>query len=146
MKFHRLNYYKAAPDVAKALLDMENALAASRIEKPLQDLVKIRVSQINGCAFCVNLHTREASKAGESVRRLFALGTWEETTFFNERERAALKWAETLTLVAERRAPEQVYNEVAAHFSEREMVELTFAITTINAWNRFGIGFAAHPE
>ncbi|MBM7060601.1 carboxymuconolactone decarboxylase family protein [Pseudomonas sp. UL073] len=141
----RLRYAEAAPHAFKAMLGLEKALGESSLEKSLHELVKIRASQLNGCAYCIDLHTADALKLGETPRRIFALNAWEETPFFTERERAALLWTETLTLVAERHAPEAIYREVAAQFNERELAELTFAIAAINAWNRFGVGFAMQP-
>ncbi|MCY1282237.1 alkylhydroperoxidase AhpD family core domain protein [compost metagenome] len=146
MSTQRLKYAEAAPHTFKAMLGLEKALGESALESSLRELVKIRASQINGCAYCIDMHTADALKGGESARRLFALDAWHETPFFSERERAALLWTETLTLLASRGVPENVYREVAAQFNERELAELTLAIATINAWNRFGVGFAMQPE
>ena len=121
-------------------------MGVSSLDKSLHELIKIRASQLNACAYCIDLHTRDAIKLGETPRRIFALSAWHETPFFTGRERAALLWTETLTLLAEKGAPEAIYNQVAEHFSERELSDLTFAIATINAWNRFGVGFAMQPE
>ncbi len=107
--------------------------------------MRIRASQINGCAYCVDLHSTDATKAGESMRRLMAIAHWKDTPFFDERERAALLWTETLTLVASRHAPDAVYQEVAAQFDATQLSERSFVIVTINAWNRFGVGFAMQP-
>lgn len=142
----RINYYQAAPNAMKALMAVEQAVAASVLPAALRELVRIRASQINGCAYCVDYHSSDALKAGESARRLLALNTWRETPFFDARERAALLWTETLTEVATRGAPDDIYREVAAQFSEQEMAELTFVIAAINAWNRFGVGFAKQPQ
>lgn len=142
----RINYYQAAPNAMKAMLGLERAVAESLLPAPLRELVKIRASQINGCAYCIDMHSRDALKGGEEVRRLLALPAWRETPFFDARERAALLWTETLTQVATHGAPEAVYREVAAQFSEQEMSELSFVIAVINAWNRFGVGFAMQPE
>lgn len=142
----RIPYAEVAPQMFKAMLGLERALGDTLLEPSLRELVKIRASQINGCAYCIDLHSAEAIKAGETARRLLVLSVWEETPFFSPRERAALLWTETLTLVAERHAPEAIYQQVAEQFSERELAELTFAIATINAWNRFGVGFARQPE
>ncbi|MEN0107436.1 MAG: carboxymuconolactone decarboxylase family protein [Pseudomonas sp.] len=141
----RMKYAEVAPHAFKAMLGLEKALGESALEKSLHELVKIRASQLNGCAYCIDMHTADALKLGETPRRIFALSAWHETPFFSERERAALLWTETLTLQAERGAPDAIYNEVAEHFSDRELVDLTFAIATINAWNRFGVGFAMQP-
>ena len=145
MSTARVNYAEVAPHAFKAMLGLEKALGESQLEKSLHELVKIRASQLNGCAYCIDMHTVDAIKLGETPRRIFALSAWHETPFFSERERAALLWTETLTLLAERGAPDDVYSQVAEHFSDREMADLTFAIATINAWNRFGVGFAMQP-
>lgn len=145
MSTPRVNYAEVAPHAFKAMLGLEKALGESQLEKSLHELVKIRASQLNGCAYCIDMHTADAIKLGETPRRIFALSAWHETPFFSERERAALLWTETLTLLAERGAPDDVYSQVAEHFSDREMADLTFAIATINAWNRFGVGFAMQP-
>lgn len=142
----RVNYAHVAPHVFKALLSLEKAMGESSLEKSLYELIKIRASQLNACAYCVDMHSRDAIKLGETPRRIFALSAWHETPFFTGRERAALLWTETLTLLAEKGAPEAIYNQVAKHFNERELADLTFAIATINAWNRFGVGFAMQPE
>jgi len=146
MSTQRIYYRAVAPHTFKAMLGLEQALGETLLERSLHELVKIRASQLNGCAYCVDLHSADALRAGETARRIFALPTWEETPFFSARERAALAWTETLTLVAERHAPDELYKEVAEHFGERELAELTFAIATINAWNRLGVGFALQPE
>lgn len=142
----RINYYQAAPNAMKAMMAMEKAVAESVLPAPLRELVRIRASQINGCAYCVDHHAGDALKAGDSARRLLALTTWRETPFFDERERAALLWTETLTEVATHRAPDEIYRQVAAQFNAQELAELTFVIAAINAWNRFGVGFARQPE
>lgn len=146
MSSKRLNYYQAAPQAMKAMLGLEKAAAESVLPRFLRELVRIRASQINGCAYCVDMHTNDAAEEGESLRRLMAVSTWKETPFFDERERAALLWTETLTLVATRHAPDEIYEQVAAVFSTQELAELTFVIAAINAWNRFGVGFAMQPE
>lgn len=146
MSSKRLNYYQAAPQAMKAMLGLEKAAAESVLPRFLRELVRIRASQINGCAYCVDMHTNDAAEEGESLRRLMAVSTWKETPFFDERERAALLWTETLTLVATRHAPDEIYEQVAAVFSTQELAELTFVIAAINAWNRFGVGFAMQSE
>ncbi|MNF44480.1 Carboxymuconolactone decarboxylase family protein [compost metagenome] len=146
MSSKRLNYYQAAPQAMKAMIGLEKAASESILPGSLRELVRIRASQINGCAYCIDTHTADATKAGESVRRLMAVSAWKETPFFDERERAALLWTETLTLVAATHAPDEVYAEVAAVFNDQELAELTFVIAAINAWNRFGVGFAMQPE
>ena len=139
----RIDYFKAAPTVIKAMMGLERAASESVLPLSLRELVKIRASQINGCAYCIDMHSKDALKHGEDVRRLLALSAWRETPFFDERERAALLWTETLTELPKHGAPDEVYSAVAAQFSEQELTELTFVIGVINAWNRFGVGFAA---
>lgn len=146
MSSNRINYYQAAPGAMKAMLGLEKAISESVLPAPLIELVRLRASQINGCAYCVDMHANDAAKAGESQRRLMTLSVWKETPFFTDQERAALLWTETLTLVASSHAPDEIYQEVSAHFSAQELAELTFVIATINAWNRFGVGFGMQPE
>jgi AhpD family alkylhydroperoxidase len=137
----RINPYTAAPDTLKAWLDFSNQVAASGLEKPLLELVKIRASQINGCANCLNMHTYEARQAGETEQRIAVLAAWQEAPCYTDRERAALAWTEHMTLVADRRAPQDVYDRLAAQFSKQEQVSLTMAIVVINGWNRLAVGF-----
>ena len=142
----RMNYYQAAPDTIKALVALEEQIQASGLEKSLIELVKTRASQINGCAFCINMHTQDARKQGETEQRLYLLNAWHESPLYTDRERAALAWTEALTLIAETHAPDNLYEDVRAHFSEAETVNLTMLIATINAWNRIAISFrAVHP-
>lgn len=142
----RLNWYKLSPDAYKAMLGLEQALEKSGLEPSLLQLVRLRASQLNGCAYCVNMHANDARQAGETEQRLQCLSVWRETRFFTPRERAALAWVESLTLLAEHGAPQAQFEGVREQFSDKEMVDLTLAIGTINAWNRFGIGFALQPE
>jgi AhpD family alkylhydroperoxidase len=135
------NPYAVAPGLLKAWMGFSNQVAASGLEKPLLELVKIRASQINGCANCLNMHTYEARQAGETEQRIAVLAAWLEAPCYTDRERAALAWTEHLTLVADRRAPDDVYNTLAARFSEEERVKLTMAIIVINGWNRLAVGF-----
>ena len=141
----RIDFYKASPDAIKALIALEAAVIKLGLEAPLLELVKLRASQINGCAFCVDLHTSDARKKGETERRLYAVSVWRETPFFSARERAALAWTEAITNIAQTHAPDEDYNNLREHFSEREMVDLTLAINTINSWNRLAIGFRKTP-
>ena len=142
----RMNYYQAAPETIKALVGVEDVIKASGLELSLIELVKTRASQINGCAFCINMHTQDARKRGETEQRLYLLNAWREAPFYTDRERAALAWTEAVTLISQTHAPDEVYNEVRAHFSEAETVNLTALIGAINAWNRVAIGFRAiHP-
>jgi AhpD family alkylhydroperoxidase len=142
----RLDPFKTSPGALKAMLELQNYVNNCELEHSLQELVKTRASQINGCAFCLHMHTRDARAAGETEERLHLLSAWRESPLYNERERAALAWTETLTLVAERGAPDDVYNDLKASFTEEEMVELTLLINAINAWNRLNVGFRViHP-
>ncbi len=141
----RVNYAQVAPHAYKALLGLEKAMGESSLEKSLHELIKIRASQLNACAYCIDKHTSDAIALGETPRRIFALSAWHETQFFTDRERAALLWTDTLTLLADKGAPEAIYKVVAQQFDDRELADLTFAISTINAWNRFGVGFGMQP-
>ena len=114
---------------------------ASKIEAPLFELVKIRASQLNGCAYCIDMHTTDARRAGETEQRIYALNAWRETPFFTERERAALEWTEALTRLAESHVSDEMYQRVSRHFNEAELVALTFAVVVINGWNRLSISF-----
>jgi AhpD family alkylhydroperoxidase len=145
MTSKRSNYHQTAPHVFKAIYALEQTQAAFSLEGSLRELIKVRASQLNGCSLCLDMHSADALKHGESARRLLALGAWEDAPFFSERERAALLWTDTLTLLPQRHAPDTVYAEVAAQFDEAEVAELTLAIATINVWNRFGVGFAMQP-
>ncbi|XUW86983.1 carboxymuconolactone decarboxylase family protein [Burkholderia sp. M6-3] len=141
----RLDFYKAGPAAIKAMLGLEERIGKSSIEKSLAELVRLRASQINGCAFCVDMHTADARKAGETDRRLATVVTWRETPFFTDRERAALEWTEALTLVSHDHVPDAVWEAVRPHFSDEELVDLTLLISAINAWNRFAISFRKMP-
>jgi AhpD family alkylhydroperoxidase len=142
----RMNFYQAAPETIKALVALEAQIQASGLEKSLIELVKTRASQINGCAYCINMHTADARKQGETEQRLYLLNAWRESPLYTDRERAALAWTEAVTLIAETHAPDDVYNEVRAHFSEAETVNLTMLIGAINTWNRLSISFRAIPS
>lgn len=140
----RIEYAQQAPQGIGAMMALENYLADCGLEYPLIELVKTRVSQLNGCAYCIDMHTRDARRAGESEQRLYALTAWRETPFFSERERAALAWAEALTLIAGRDVDDALYAQARAQFDEKELVDLTLAVTTINSWNRIALSF--RPE
>ena len=145
----RMNYQAAAPDVMTAMIGLETYLARQSrredgVDKPLMELVKIRVSQINQCAYCLDMHTKDARALGETEQRIYALSAWRETPFFTDRERAALAWAEANTLLPQG-VSQQLFEEVREHFSEAQLTNLTLAIATINAWNRFGVSFAPVP-
>jgi AhpD family alkylhydroperoxidase len=142
----RLNPFAAAPAPMKAWLEFSQGLRKGGLEESLADLVKIRASQINGCAFCLDMHTAEARKRGETEQRLYLLDAWRDSPLYNERERAALAWTEALTRLPETGAPDDVYRSVKAQFSDEEQVTLTLMIVTINGWNRIQVGFrAVHP-
>ena len=141
----RMNFFQAAPETVNALMALENQVTSSGLEQSLIELVKTRASQINGCAYCINMHTQDARKHGETEQRLYLLNAWREAPAYTDRERAALAWTEAVTLISDTHAPEDVYQEVRAHFSEAETVNLTMLIATINAWNRLAISFRAMP-
>jgi AhpD family alkylhydroperoxidase len=141
----RINFMQAAPDSIKALMALEAQVQGSGLEQSLIELVKTRASQINGCAFCINMHTQDARKRGETEQRLYLLNAWREAPAYTDRERAALAWTEAVTLISETHAPDEVYNEVRAHFSEAETVNLTMLIATINSWNRLAIALRSVP-
>jgi AhpD family alkylhydroperoxidase len=141
----RLDFYHAHPNAIKAMLALEDRIGKSSLEKPLAELVRLRASQINGCAFCVDMHTTDARRGGETDRRLAAVVVWRETPFFTERERAALEWTEAVTLVSQGHVPDVVWEAVKPHFSNEEIVDLTLLISAINSWNRFAIAFRKMP-
>ena len=141
----RLDFYKANPAAIKTLMGVEERIGKSALEKSLTELVRLRASQINGCAYCVDMHTSDARKGGETDRRLATVVVWRETPFFTDRERAALEWTEALTLVSQEHVPDAVWNAVRPHFSDEELVDLTLLISAINAWNRFAISFRKLP-
>jgi AhpD family alkylhydroperoxidase len=141
----RISFYKAAPGVIKAMRGIEEYIHSTTLEGPLIELVKMRASQINGCAYCLDMHSKDARAAGETEQRLYSLPAWRESPFYTDRERAALEWTEALTLIADTHAPDVVYEQVRVHFDEEELVNLTLVITSINSWNRFAIGFRAEP-
>ena len=142
----RLNQFKANGPAMQLMLDLEGGVRRLGLPERLLHLIRLRASQINGCAYCIAMHTREARADGEDQRRLDLLQSWHECDLFDEREEAALAWTEALTRVAETHAPATAYELLAAAFDEKERVAVTLAITTINAWNRFAIGFRAVPE
>jgi AhpD family alkylhydroperoxidase len=141
----RLNFYQAGPDAMKAMGALEQRIAKCALEKPLVELVRLRASQINGCAYCIDLHAADALKAGEDPRRLATLSVWHETPFFSDRERAALAWTEAVTRVADSHVPDAVWEQVRPQFTPEETVDLTLLVATINAWNRFAIAFRKLP-
>jgi AhpD family alkylhydroperoxidase len=141
----RIAYYQVAPGALEALSATRPYIEASGLDPRLRALIELRVSQINGCAYCVDLHSREARQAGEAQQRLDCLPVWRETSFFDDRERAALAWAESVTLVAQTGVPDAVYEEARNHFSEKDLVDLTLIVAVTNAWNRMAISFRHGP-
>ena len=137
----RLDYYSTSPDGVKGLMEIEKYVHRCGLEHSLLELIKMRSSQINGCAYCLDMHSKDARKAGETEQRLFGLSAWREAPYYTDRERAALAWTEALTLVSKTHVPDDVYKEARAHFSEKELVDLSFAIVAINSWNRMAIAF-----
>lgn len=137
----RINYTTVAPDAFKALLSVERYVRNSGLEKSLLHLIKLRASYMNGCAYCVDMHSKEARHDGETEQRVYAVPVWRETPFFTDRERAALLWTESVTDVSRTGVPDETYDEVRAHFTEVELVNLTMAVVAINAWNRMAISF-----
>lgn len=130
-----------APGAYQALRGLETYLHQSGLEIPLLHLIKLRASQINGCAYCIDMHWKDLRAIGENEQRLYGLDAWEESPYYTERERAALAWTEAVTRVSETHVPDEVYEQVRPHFSEKELADLTLAIATINAWNRLAISF-----
>jgi AhpD family alkylhydroperoxidase len=142
----RMNPYQAAPEAMKAMGALENYVQTCGLEASLIDLVKTRASQINGCAYCIHMHTHEARARGETEERLYLLDAWRESPLYSEREQAALAWTEALTLISQTHVPDAVYDEVRRQFADEELVKLTLLVATINAWNRIAISFrSVHP-
>lgn len=137
----RIEYSKVAPGVMKAVMGLETYVRQSGLEQSLIELVKLRASIINGCAYCVDMHTKDARAAGETEQRLYAVPVWRETPFFTPRERAALAYTEAVTEISRQGVPDDVFAEARAQFSEEELVNLTMAVVTINSWNRFAVTF-----
>ena len=135
----RIKFWEIAPEPFKAMSALEAALARSGIDASLRHLVKLRASQINGCAYCIDMHWKDARAAGEGEQRLYGLDAWRESTYYTDRERAALEWTEALTDITAGHAPDHVYDRVRSHFSEKELADLTWVIAAINAWNRVAI-------
>jgi len=141
----RLEIQKVAPEAYRAMLALSAYVRNSGLDPRLVELVKVRASQINGCAFCIDMHTKDARAAGETEQRLYGLTAWHETPFYTERERAALAWTEALTRISQTHAPDDVYEQVRQHFTELELVNLSMAIVLINSWNRLVLGFRTVP-
>jgi AhpD family alkylhydroperoxidase len=141
----RLDYPQIAPELTKKLFELSQASSQSTVDRTLRDLILLRVSQLNHCAFCVDMHVKEAKIHDERELRLHHVAVWRESPLFSEKEKAGLEWAETVTLVSETNVPDDVYERVKKQFSPKELVDLTFAIGVINFWNRLGVSFRAEP-
>lgn len=141
----RIHYVSAAPGAYKAMLGLEHYLHECGLEESLLHLIKLRTSQINGCAYCLDMHWKDLRAIGENEQRLYSLDAWRECPYYTDRERAALAWTEAVTLITNGHVPDGVYEEVHPHFSEKELADLTLAIATINAWNRLSISARTTP-
>ena len=141
----RIDAYKTSPQAYETMLALEAYLNRCGLERPLIELVKLRASQINGCAYCIDMHSKDARAAGETEQRLYLLDAWRESPFYSPRERAALAWTEAVTRVAETHVPDDVYEEARQQFSEKELVDLNWVVVAINTWNRLAIPFRAPP-
>lgn len=139
----RIDYGRVAPEAVRAMAALERYLATSRIERSLRELVKLRASLLNGCAYCIDMHTKDARALGETEQRLYSLAAWHETPFYSERERAALAWTDAVTRVGDTHVPDEVFAATRAQFSEEELVDLTMVVVTINSWNRIAVSFRA---
>lgn len=135
----RVSYYELVPDGMKIMMDMEKYTKMAAIERKLRELIKIRVSQINGCAYCLNMHTADARKMGETEQRIYCVSAWEESEFYTEAEKTALELAEHVTLIPTKRVPDELYQRVREHYDERQYVDLVLIINQINSWNRISI-------
>lgn len=141
----RITYQQVAPDAVEAMMGLEQYVESSSLDASLVHLVKARVSQMNGCAFCIDMHTKEARADGETEQRLYALDAWRETPFYSDRERAALAWAEAVTNISESRVPDAVYDTAREHFDEEDLVALNMVVIVINGWNRLAGPFRTVP-
>ncbi len=141
----RFNAYSVSPDGYKAILSLEHYLRHCGLEEGLLHLVKLRASQINGCAYCLDMHWKDLRAIGEEEQRLYSLDAWRECPWYMDRERAALAWAEALTLLTEGHVPDAVYEQVRPHFTEKELADLTLALVAINGWNRLSIASRTPP-
>jgi AhpD family alkylhydroperoxidase len=141
----RFDYARVAPGAYRAMAGLEHYLHESGLEENLLHLIKLRASQINGCAYCLDMHWKDLKSIGETDQRLYELNAWEEGPFYSDRERAALAWTEAVTRVADSHVPDEIYERVRQHFSEKEMADLTLAVATINAWNRLAISARTTP-
>jgi AhpD family alkylhydroperoxidase len=141
----RIDVMKVSPKAVQAVLGLQSYVNASGLEPSLLELVKMRASQINGCAYCLDMHSKDARAAGETEQRLYLLNAWRDAPFYSDRERAALEWTESLTLVSQSHVPDEIYEKAREHFSEAELVDLALAAVAINSWNRLSIAFRAQP-
>jgi len=141
----RFNLMKATPGAYEAMLGLEKYLHGCGLEQPLLHLIKLRASQVNGCAYCLDMHWKDLLASGEKEQRMYSLDAWRECPYYTERERAALTWTEAVTLITDGHVPDAVYEEARAHFSEKEICDLTLAVATINAWNRWAISSRTVP-
>lgn len=141
----RIDFAKVVPGAVRAMYGLEKYLSEASIEAPLRELVKLRASQINGCAYCVDMHTKDARAAGETEQRLYGLVAWREAPYYSARERAALEWTDALTLVADNHVPDDLYQRTRQQFNEQELADLTLAVAQINAWNRIAISTRVEP-
>ncbi len=141
----RIKYQEKYPNLIKGMLVIENHIHKSNLDKSLYELVKFRASQINGCAYCIDMHTKDARANGETEQRLYALSAWRETSFYTDKERAALEWTEALTLISENDVPDELYDRMKHQFNEEDLVALTMAIVAINGWNRLAISMRVPP-
>ena len=141
----RQDYKTVAPQAYAAMLGVESYVKNSGLEKSLLELVRTRASQINGCAHCLDMHTKVARAAGETEQRLYTLSAWRETPFFTDRERAALEWAEAVTLISAEHISDALYERIRQYFSDKEIIDLTMAVVSINGWNRLAIAFQTVP-
>jgi AhpD family alkylhydroperoxidase len=135
----RIDYYNVAPEALKLMMEMEKYIKNTDIDRKLRELIKIRASQINGCAYCINMHTSDARKMGETEQRLYCISAWKECTFYTDAEKAALELTEHVTLIPNKGVPDVLYNRIRNHFSEKEYVDLVILINQINSWNRISI-------
>lgn len=142
---HRMNYPKASPEAFRAMMGVETYLHGCGIEPSLLHMLKLRASQINGCAYCIDMHWKDSRAAGEPEHRLYSLDAWRESPFYTERERAALAWCDALTRISETHAPDEDFAKVREHFDDKGLADLTWIIAAINAWNRMAIAFRAVP-
>ena len=141
----RINYAKVTPEGYRAMSGLERYVRGSGLEPSLLELVKLRASQINGCAYCIDMHWKDARARGESEQRLYGLMAWRESPYYTERERAALAWTEAVTLIADSHVPDELYEQVRQSFNETELANLTFALVAINGWNRLAISLRTEP-